>query len=66
MWLFKRSPSEGHVEAEAALKDARKNLRRIQRRDTEVKNVVDSLRDIRERNGFGEALEAILIHPQRN
>lgn len=61
MWFIKRRPSEGRAEAEQALKEARKDLRKVERRGTEVTNVVESLKELRERNHFGEALDAILI-----
>lgn len=67
MWPFTRHPpnEEGQRKAEEALASARKDLRKVERRSDEVSTVAGALKDIRERNGFGEALEAILIHPRR-
>lgn len=60
MWPFKRRPSEGRTQAEEALREARKDLRRVERRGNEVRMVAGALKDIREVNGFGEALDRIL------
>lgn len=63
MWPFRRNDNE---EAKKALIDARKNLRRIQRRGDQVTQISDELKDLRERNGFGEQLEAIFVEPWRS
>lgn len=64
MWPFRRKSDD--EEARKALADARKNLRRVQRRGEQVSSAADSLRDLRERNHFGEQLEAIFIEPWRS
>jgi len=63
MWPFRR---EEDGEAKKALADARKNLRRVQRRGAQVTQISDSLKDLRERNHFGEKLEEIFIEPWRS
>lgn len=60
MLWFRRRNKRG-VESEEALKDAKKNLREVQRRGREVSNVSNALKEIREKNHFAEALEAIMI-----
>lgn len=64
MWPFRRDSNDD--EAKKALADARKNLRRVQRRGDQVTSVAESLRERRERNHFGEQLEAIFIEPWRS
>lgn len=59
MW-FRRRNSAG-VESEAALEDAKRNLREVQQRGREVSSVANALKDIREKNHFAEALEAIMV-----
>lgn len=59
MWfLWRNNKSNG--DSEAALKDARKNVREVRERDQEVTKVVKALRDIRERNHFAEQMEEII------
>lgn len=59
---FRRRKSDDTLaEANAALEDAEKNLQRVKRRGTEVHRVVGALREIRERNHFGEQLEQIIL-----
>jgi hypothetical protein len=60
MWPFKRRPSEGRAKAEKALEEARKDLHKVERRGDEVSTIAGALKDIREQNGFGEALDRIL------
>lgn len=57
MW-FRRSDSA--EEAKYALADAKRNLRKVQARGSEVTRVANALREIRERNHFAEQLEAII------
>jgi hypothetical protein len=57
---FRRQSKQG-VESEAALEDAQRNLREVQRRGREVSSVANALKEIRETNHFAEALEAIMI-----
>lgn len=53
-------------EAREALADARTNLLNVERRETEVHSVADSLRKIRERNHFAESLEDLMLKPRRS
>ena len=55
--LFRR---RRNTEAAEALEDARKNLKKVQSRGGEVSRVAKALKDIRDRNHFAEALEAII------
>lgn len=59
MW-FRRRRSDTTEKAEEALASARKNLREIKDRATEVTTIVESLKDLRERNHFAENLEEII------
>lgn len=58
MWFRRRDKGE---ESAAALKDAKQNLRIVQKRGPEVSRVADALKDMRERNHFGEALQEIIV-----
>lgn len=64
MWPFRRE--DNGEEAKKALADARKNLRRVQRRGAQVTQASTSLKDLREENHFGEKLEEIFIEPWRS
>lgn len=55
-----RRQSRSSVESEEALEDAKKNLCEVQKRGTEVSNVANALKDIRERNHFAEQMEALI------
>jgi hypothetical protein len=61
MWFLRRTRSNADEEATLALTDAEKNLRRIKRRDREVKEVSESLREVRQQNHFAEAMEEIIM-----
>jgi hypothetical protein len=61
MWFLRRNRSRTDDEATLALTDAEKNLRRIKRRDKEVTEVSESLREVREQNHFAEAMEEIIM-----
>lgn len=58
MWF--RRQNKNSVESEAALEDAKKNLRKVQNRGCEVSSVANALKEMREKNHFAEALEAIM------
>lgn len=58
MW-FRRHKNK---EAEKALEEAQTSLRAIQQRTIEVNIITSKLREIRQRNHFAEALEAIIVH----
>lgn len=59
MWFRRRNRSG--VESEAALEDAQRNLREVQQRGREVTSVANALKEIRNKNHFAEALEAIMV-----
>ena len=59
MWF--RRATDDNEEATEALKDATKNLRETKKRGTEVSMVANALRELRERDRFGEELEEILF-----
>jgi hypothetical protein len=62
MWGFlRRRRSESSDEATAAVKDAQKHLNRVRKRDQEVSDLSDSLREVRQRNHFAEQMEEIII-----
>lgn len=60
MWFRRRNKDRG-VESEAALEDAQRNLCEVQKRGREVSSVANALKEIREKNHFAEALEAIMV-----
>lgn len=47
--------------ADRALKDSRRTLRVVENRGEEVTRISNGLKDLRERNGFAEVLEAIIV-----
>lgn len=55
------SEAEEHVEATHAIENAQVNLRRAQTQGVEVGRVSESLRELRYRNHFGEAIEAAMM-----
>lgn len=59
MWFRRRRESKSG-EATKALEDAKKNLREVKERGTEVTEVAEALKEIRQRNHFAEALEDLL------
>lgn len=65
MWSLwgkrKRKEADGESKADLALADANKNLLEARRRGLEVTKITNALRNERERNGFAEALEAIIL-----
>jgi hypothetical protein len=61
MWFLRRRRSESSDEASAAVKDAQKHLNRVRKRDQEVSDLSDSLREVRHRNHFAEQMEQIII-----
>lgn len=62
MWPFRRNKrSAGITEASQALATARKNLKAVTLRNFEVTDVASALKTERERNGFAEAMEAIIL-----
>jgi hypothetical protein len=60
MW-FRWRGKEKDGESAEALRDARMNLRKVERRGKEVTQVAKALRDLRERNHFAEQVEEIFI-----
>lgn len=48
-------------DSEAALRDAQKNLRKVEKRGSEVTSVANALRELRERNHFAEQMEEIIV-----
>ena len=61
MWWFGRRETKTGEDAEAALKDAKKQVRKAERRTEEVSDVVDALRELRERNHFADAIEKVIV-----
>jgi hypothetical protein len=59
VWFLRRSKRSD--ESIQALKDAQRNLVKVQRRGNEVTKIAKALKDIRERNHFAEQLEEIVI-----
>lgn len=59
--LFRRRNKESAEKAQKALEDAKKNLREVQQRGTEVSAISNALREIRERNHFAEQMEEIFV-----
>jgi hypothetical protein len=59
MWFRRRT--DPREEATEALKDAEKNLREVKKRGREVSRVSNALRELRERDRFGEQIEHILF-----
>lgn len=57
-----RRRSKTDVESEKALEDAKKNLRKVRSRSSEVSRVANALKDIRERNHFAEQMEVIIVY----
>jgi hypothetical protein len=62
MWF--RRATDDNEEATEALKDATKNLRETKRRGKEVSMVANALKELRERDRFGEELEEILFRSE--
>lgn len=68
MWPFRRKTDEGvraqaadeGVLAEAALEDAERSLKEIQKRHPEVRRVSTALRDFRERNHLSQQIDEIV------
>lgn len=61
MWsLWRRGKRKEEDRAGKALQDATRNLHEVKKRSHEVTKVSNALRAERERNGFAEALEAII------
>lgn len=58
MWFRSQNDKK---DSEKALADAKRNLKRVQKRNEEVSEVADALKKIRERNHFAEELEAIVL-----
>lgn len=65
MWWFGRRRTEPSKDSEEALKDASKQVRKAQRRTQEVSDVVDALRELRERNHFADAMEEVIVRRKR-
>lgn len=62
----RRSKYEAHGGAsKRALEDATKNLRHVQARTPEVREVVTALRGFRERNHFAEQLHELMTGKHR-
>lgn len=62
MWFLRRRQNKaGLEEATDAIHVAKRSLRDVQSRETEVSKVSQALRELRERNHFAENLEAIMI-----
>ena len=62
MWWFgRRRTTVCEDESEAALKDANEQLRNAKKRNHEVSEVVDALRELREKNHFAAAMEEIIV-----
>lgn len=56
-----KDKGESKREAEAALASAREDLQTIRDQSPEVTQLVKALKDFRERNHLGEALEAMIL-----
>lgn len=61
MWFLRRHQSNHGADADKAIQDAQTNLKRVERRGSEVSKVSDALREIRERNHFAEQMEDIIL-----
>ena len=58
MWFKHRD--ESAEESEAALKEARKNLREVKKRGPEVTEISHAFKELREKNHFAEQLEELI------
>lgn len=61
MWWFGRRRCETTDDSKEALKDAKNQVAKAEKRTEEVAEVVDALRELREKNHFADAMEAILV-----
>jgi len=59
MWFRRKGKEE--EKSKDALKDAEQNLREIKRRTSQVVEVVEALRELREGNHFAEQLEELIV-----
>jgi hypothetical protein len=57
--LFRRRKAT--EEAQKALDEAKKNLKQVQERGSEVSRISNALREMRERNHFSEQMEEIIV-----
>jgi hypothetical protein len=63
LWSSRKRKEEAKQEtakAAEALNSAKRTLRAVEKRGEEVTRISQALRDLRERNGFAEVLEAII------
>lgn len=61
LWRKKGKEGNGESKADLALADANRNLLEAKKRGVEVTKVTNALRNERERNGFAEALEEMIL-----
>ena len=61
MWSLWRRKKGEEDKAGNALASATENLRETQKRSHEVAKVTNALKGLNERNGFAEALEAMIM-----
>ncbi len=66
MWWFGRRRNDSPDDSKEALKDAKRQVRKAERRTEEVTEVVDALRELRERNHFADAMEEIIVRRRRD
>lgn len=60
MWFLRRK----EIESKIALKTAEESLKKTKERSTDVTEVTEALRNLRERNHFAERLEFIMGGPR--
>lgn len=65
MWFVRRR-SDDREEANAALRDARKQVRKVERLSDEVNKVSKAAKEFLERNHIGEQLEEIILQYKGN
>lgn len=57
MWFQKTSPP--NLDADKALRDAEKNLKRVQQRDPEIRAITEASKEFRRKNHFAADLQAL-------
>lgn len=61
MWLRRRKGDTGPEDSQAAMEAARRNLRKVEKREDEVNRISKALREHLDTDSFAKALEAIII-----
>jgi F0F1-type ATP synthase membrane subunit b/b' len=57
--------ADGEGEAEQAREDAQTALHDVRRQSEEARHIAQALRDLKERNHFGESIEAAMARRKR-